>query len=89
MGHTCKTERLFLLCLKIKLEFGSVGIWREENLKEPVENPWSKARTSNKPTSLKEPGIEPGPQWLEASALGTAPSLLPKTQDPRPKILVC
>jgi len=43
------TERLFLLCFKIKLEFGSVGIWREENFKtckktlgarrEPATNP--------------------------------------------------
>ena len=36
-------------------------------------------RTNNKlnPHMTPRPGIEPGPHWWEASALTTAPSLLP------------
>ena len=39
----------------------------------------AKTRTNNKlnPHMMSSPGIVPGPHWWEASALTTAPSLLP------------
>ena len=42
------------------------------------KNPRSKERTNNKldPHVTAGPGIKPGPQWREARALTTAPSLL-------------
>ena len=45
----------------------------------PEKNPRSKARTNNKlnPHMTPGPGIEPGTHWWEASALTTAPTLLP------------
>ena len=45
------------------------------------KNPQSKARTNNKlnPHMTPGPGFEPGPHWWEASALTTAPTLLPKS----------
>ena len=45
----------------------------------PEKNPQSKARTNNKlnPHMTPGPGLEPGSHWLEASALTTAPPLLP------------
>jgi len=45
----------------------------------PKENPWSKARTNNKPNPLMTagPGFEPEPDWWEASVLTPSPSLLP------------
>jgi len=48
----------------------------EKNLSEQRREP-----TYNKlnPHMTPGPGIEPGTQWWEASALTTAPSLLPKT----------
>jgi len=50
-----------------------------EKLENP-ENYWSKARTNNKLSALmtQGPGFEPGPHWWEASALTTAPYLLPQ-----------
>ena len=43
------------------------------------KNPRGKERTNNKlnPHLTPGPGIEPGPHWWEASALFTAPPLLP------------
>ena len=40
----------------------------------------AKERTNNKlnPHMASTPGFEPGPHWWEASALNTAPPLLPK-----------
>ena len=40
----------------------------------------ARTRTNNKlnPHMTPSPGIEPGPHWWEASALTTAPPLLPK-----------
>ena len=50
-----------------------------EKPEEPEKNPRSKARTNNKlnPHMTPGPGIEPGTHWWEASALTTAPPLLP------------
>jgi len=45
----------------------------------PEKNPRSKVRTKTNSThTWNRAGIEPGPHWWEASALTTAPSLLPK-----------
>ena len=64
---------------------GRIGIWkcwflwREENRSTQRETLRAGARTNNKlnPHMMPSPGIEPGPHWWEASALTTAPSLLP------------
>ena len=52
---------------------------REENRSTRRKTPGAKTRTNNKlnPHMTPSPGIEPGPHWWEASALTTAPSLLP------------
>ena len=47
----------------------------------PGEKPLgARERTNNKlnPHMASTPGVEPGPHWWEASALTTAPPLLPK-----------
>ena len=65
----------------IELEFRSVGFWGEGKTGVPGEKPLgAEKRTNNKlnPHMTSSPGIEPGPHWWEASALTTAPSLLPQ-----------
>ena len=54
-------------------------LWREENRRTRRKTLGAGTRTNNKlnPHVTPGPGIEPGPQWWEASALTTAPSLLP------------
>ena len=44
-----------------------------------VKKKKKRTRTNNKlnPHMILGPGVEPGPHWWEASALATAPSLLP------------
>ena len=64
---------------------GRIGIWkcwflwREENRSTRRKTLGAGTRTNNKlnPHMTPSPGIEPGPHWREASALTTAPSLLP------------
>ena len=66
---------------QIELEFGSVGFWGEGKTGVPGEKPLTaRERTNNKlnPHMVSTPGFEPGPHWWEASALTTAPPLLPK-----------
>ena len=43
----------------------------------PEKNPRSKDENQQQTQPTPRPGIEPGPHWWEASALTTAPSLLP------------
>ena len=43
----------------------------------PEKNPRSRTNNKLNPHMTPGPGIKPGPHWLEASALTTAPSLLP------------
>ena len=52
---------------------------RGENRSTRRKTSRSKERTNNKlnPHMTPGPGIEPGPHWWEASALTTAPPLLP------------
>ena len=70
-------------CLTIiqnELEFGNVGFLGEGRTGVPGEKPLgARTRTNNKldPHMMSSPRIEPGPHWWEASALTTAPSLLP------------
>ena len=62
-----------------------IGIWkcwflrRGENRSTREKPLGAEKRTNNKlnPNMTPGPGIEPGTHWWEASALTTAPSLLP------------
>ena len=71
------------LRFQIALEFINVGFWGEGKTGVPEENPLrARTRTSNKLTPrivTPSPGIEPGPHRWKASALTTAPCLLPPT----------
>ena len=65
---------------RIELEFRNVGFCGEGKTGVPGEKPLgAEKRTNNKlnPHMTSSPGIEPGPHWWKASALTTAPSLLP------------
>ena len=64
--------------------------WREENRRTRRKTLGARTRTNNKlnPRMTPEPGIEPGPHWWEASALTTAPSLLPHSV-PFPLLINC
>ena len=65
---------------RIELEFRNVGFCGEGKTGVPGEKPrGAEKRTNNKlnPHMTSSPGIEPGPHWWKASALTTAPSLLP------------
>ena len=65
---------------QLELEFGNVGFWGEGKTRVPGEKCLgAEKRTNNKlnPHMTPGPGIEPGSHWWEASALTTAPSLLP------------
>ena len=56
-------------------EEGKTGVLGEKLL-------GARTRTNNKlnPHMTPGPGVEPGPHWWEASALTTAPSLLPDVE---------
>ena len=65
---------------RIELEFRNVGFCGEGKTGVLGEKPLgAEKRTNNKlnPHMTSSPGIEPGPHWWKASALTTAPSLLP------------
>ena len=49
----------------------------------------ARTRTDNQlnPHMTPSPGIEPRPQWFQASALTTAPSLFPKLMNARHRVL--
>jgi len=63
------------------MEFGNGGFCGGRKIGEPGGKPWSKDENQQQtqPTCDTGPGIEPRRQWWEASALITAPSLLPKS----------
>ena len=66
---------------KIELKFGCVGFCGEGKTGAPGEKPLgARTRTNNQlnPHMTPGPGVEPRPHWWEASALTTAPSLLPQ-----------
>ena len=65
---------------KIELKFGNVCFWGEGKTGVPGEKPLgARTRTNNKlnPHITAGPGVVHGPHRWEASALTTAPSLLP------------
>ena len=90
------SQRLMIQCLtiiQIELEFGNVGFWGEGKTEVPREKPLGARKRTNKlnPHMTPGPGIEPRTHWWEASALTTAPSLLPLNDNasftlPKPKI---
>ena len=70
----------------VELEFGNAGFWGEGKTGVPGEKPLgSRERTNNKlnPHMASTPGFEPGSHWWEASALTTAPPLLPILKNSR------
>ena len=75
------TDKPVALKFQVELEFRNVSF--EEGGKTgavPGEKTLgARIRTNNKlnPHKTPSPGIEPGPHWWEASALTTAPFLLP------------
>ena len=74
--HSDSSSTWFL----VELEFGNADFWGEGKTRVPGEKPLgARERTNNKlnPHMASTPGFEPGPQWWEASALTTAPPLLP------------
>ena len=62
------------------MEFGNVGFSGEGKTGVPGKKPIEARRRSNKLNPHMTPGlgIKPGTHWQEASALTTAPSLLPR-----------
>ena len=70
---------------RIELEFRNVGFCGGGKTGVlPGEKPLgAEKRTNNKlnPHMTSSPGIEPGPHWWKASALTTAPSLLPQRRE--------
>ena len=71
---------LFVHCFQVEFEFRNVVYFVEGGQLEYPEKPLGAGtRTNNKlnPHMTSTPGIEAGPNWWEASALTTAPSLLP------------
>ena len=64
----------------IELDLGNVGFGGEGKTGVPGEKT-SRSRVENQqqtqPTYDAGSGMEPGPHWWEASALTTAPTLLP------------
>ena len=73
---------------RIELEFRNVGFCGEGKTGVPGEKPLgAEKRTNNKlnPHMTSSPRIEPGPHWWKASALTTAPSLLPNCAIPAPQ----
>ena len=77
--HSGSSSTWFL----VKLEFGNVGFWGEGKTGVPGEKPLGARETTNNilnPHMASTSGFEPGPHSWEASALTTAPPLLPKEQ---------
>jgi len=74
------TVRIFIQVVSRSNWNLEVLVFVEGEKPENPENYWSKARTNNKVSALmtQGPRFEPGPHWWEASALATAPSLLPQ-----------
>ena len=69
-----------VLCLAflVESEFGNVGLSRGESQSTLRENSQqSSGPTANSTTMSWTPGFEPGPHCWDASALTTAPPLLP------------
>lgn len=65
-----------------RISIWSNGLCGRRKMGEPrkKKKPIARMRTNKKlnPLAIPGPGFEPRPHWLEASALTTAPPLLPK-----------
>ena len=75
--HSLKSVRAF----QIELECKNVGFPGKEKTQRTQKKPLgARERANNKlnPHMASTPGFELGPQWWEASALTTAPSLSPQ-----------
>ena len=70
-----------LTIIQIELEFGNVGFFEETGKPEYPEKKLSEQGITHS-SYIRPPGagIEPGTYWWEASALTTAPSLLPSVK---------
>jgi len=70
------TEKPVALEFLIELEFRNVDFCGGRKTGEPGEKPSEQGR---EPTTLMAPGLgfEPRPHWWEASAITSAPPLLP------------
>ncbi len=78
--NSVATDKPVALEFPIELEFRSVGFCGGKKTEETRRKTLgARTRTNNKlsPHMTPSPRIEPGPHWWEASALTTAPSLLP------------
>ena len=74
------TEWLFSTLFPVRIGIWKCWfLWREKNGSTRRKTLRAGTRTNNKlnPHMTPSPGIEPGPHWWEASALTTAPTLLP------------
>ena len=76
------SQRLMIKCLTIPDQIGICKCWflrRGENRSIRRKLLRARKRTNNKlnPNMTPGPGIKPGTHWWEASALTTAPFLLP------------
>ena len=92
MGISVESTEWFLLhCFQVELEFGNGFLWREEKRSTRRKTLVAGTETNNKlnPHMIRRPGIKPGPHWWEASALTTAPSLLPVVSSCVPRSFMC
>ena len=77
---SCSSSTWFLF----ELEFGSVGFWGEGKTGVPEEKPLGAGERTNNELNLhmaSMSGFEPGMDWWKASALTTAPVLLPWSRE--------
>jgi len=70
------TERLFVHCFQIELEFAVLFFVEGGKPENPEKNPWSK--DENQQQTQPGPGIEPRPHWWEASTHPCSPNKMNK-----------
>ena len=76
---------------QVEFKFRRVGFQGERKTGVPGEKPLgARQKTNNKlnPHMALTPGFEPGSHWWEASALTTAPPLIPQNKTTTTKIPV-
>ena len=80
-GDSSKADKPVALISGLNWNLECGFLWREENQKTRRKTLGVGTRTNNKlnPHVTPGPGIEPGPQQREASALITVPSLFPQS----------
>ena len=70
------TERLFVHCFQIELEFAVLVFVEGGKPENPEKNPRSK--DENQQQTQPGPGIEPGPHWWEANTHPCSPNKMNK-----------